>query len=278
MALRFLNKRVFITGASTGIGACLAREFAKQGADVILTARRLELLEKVAADIRAIGRKAVSISCDVTQPQSLVDAVATGTAQLGGIDIAIANAGFGIAEFFQQLTVEDFRRQFETNFFGVLNTIYAVLPPLKASHGQLVLMGSISGRVGLPTSSAYSASKFAVNGLAESIYYDLADEGIDVSWINPGIVESDIAKVDNKGVYHEDRPDPRPSRLMMKTEPAVRQMLKGIYAKKSEIIITFHGKFLVWINRWFPKLWRFLFHWHTKGKLQAFKASRRKNS
>lgn len=275
MALRFLNKRIFITGASSGIGAALALEFARQGGDLILAARRQDALEKIAQQITQLGRKAIVVCCDVTQPKSMEDAVAIGVQGLGGIDIAIANAGFGIAELFQDLTTEDFRRQFETNFFGVLHTIYAALPHLKTSQGQVVIMGSITGRVGYPTSSAYCASKFALNGLAEAIYYDLAELGIKVTWINPGIVASDIAKVDNQGVYHPERKDPRPAKLMMPTNVAARIMVNGIAKQKSEIIVTLHGKLMVLVNRWIPKIWRFLFHLKTKGKLKEFKASRR---
>ncbi len=275
MAKRFLNKKVLITGASSGIGAALALEFAKEGADIILCARRQELLEKVAAQVLALNQKSLVVACDVTRPETLEKAVEKAVCEFGKIDVAIANAGFGIAELFQELKVEDFRRQLETNFFGVLNTIYAVLPQLKISKGQLVLLGSITGRVGYPTCSAYSASKFAVNGLAECLYYDLAEDDIDVTWINPGIVQSDISRVDNQGVYHPERKDPRPAKLMMKTEVAARKMVRGIYKKESEIIITGHGKVMVWLSRWMPKLWRFLFRAKNRGKLQEFKASRR---
>lgn len=275
MAKCFQNKRIFITGASSGIGAGLALEFAQQGADIILAARRESVLNEVAQKIRQVGRRAIIVVCDVTKPETLAKAVEIGVQELGGIDIVVANAGFGIAELFQNLTVDDFRRQFETNFFGVLHTIYATLPQLKISHGRLVLIGSITGRVGFPTSSAYCASKFAVNGLAESLYYDLAEDGISVTWINPGIVASDISKVDNQGIHHPERKDPRPAKLMLPTDVAARIMIKGIAKGKSEIVVTMHGKFVVWANRFFPRLWRFLFHRKTKGKLQEFKASRR---
>jgi short-subunit dehydrogenase len=275
VAQKFLGKTVFITGASAGIGAGLAVEFGREGANVVVAARRREQLATTVARVQETGSQALAAICDVTVPDTLRQAVAEAVQKFGGIDIAIANAGFGVSGLFCELTVDDFRRQFETNFFGVLNTIYAVLPHLKNSHGRIVLMGSVLGRVGLPVCSAYSASKFALNGLAENLYYDLSEEGVKVSWINPGLVQSDFARVDNQGVYHAGREDPRPLWLTMPTAKAAAQMVRAIYRGKTEIVITGHGKLILFLSRHFPNLWRFVLHLRSKGKLKHFKEKRR---
>ncbi len=141
----------------------------------------------------------------------------------GGLDVAVANAGFGVSGTFVSLKTGDFRRQLETNVFGAIDTAYATLPHLVAPKGRLVLISSVAGHLGTPTGAAYSASKFVLWGLAESIYYELADEGVSVTCINPRFVTSEVRGVDNDGVYHGGKEDPAPAWLVMLTEKAAAQ-------------------------------------------------------
>ncbi len=131
---RFAGRVVLVTGASSGIGAAVAREFARQGADVVLAARRLPRLEDLAAELRGLGRRAVAVRCDVTEDGSVDQAVARALEALGRLDVVVANAGFVVAGPVERLTLEDYRRQFETNVFGVLRTAQAALPALRASR------------------------------------------------------------------------------------------------------------------------------------------------
>src|SRR3954468_5167452 len=162
------GKVALITGASAGIGAALARELARDGADLVLAARREDRLRDLAREIEATGRNAIVVSCDVTRDGGVERAVAAAVERYGRLDIAIANAGFGVAGPVEALTLEDFRRQLETNVFGVLRTLYAALPELRKTRGQFVVVGSVAGHVPTPATSAYM-SKFAVRGFAESI-------------------------------------------------------------------------------------------------------------
>ena len=111
----FAGKTVFITGASSGIGAALAREFARQGAAVALAARRVDRLETLVSELGAGGRRAIALACDVTKDGDVERAVAEARAALGPIDVAVANAGFGVVGPFERLTLDDHRRQLETN-------------------------------------------------------------------------------------------------------------------------------------------------------------------
>ena len=111
------GKVALITGASSGIGAGMAREYARRGADVVLTARRWERLEALALEVRARGRRALTVRCDVTRDGDLEAAVAEALDEFGRIDWVVANAGFGVAGAVHKLELEDFRRQFETNSF-----------------------------------------------------------------------------------------------------------------------------------------------------------------
>ena len=258
MAKKFSNKVVFITGASAGIGEALALAFSQEGAKLALVARRQQRLLQVQQKIVDSGGEAIISVSDVCDQESINQAVAQVIDKWGQLDIAVANAGFAVRGTIADLSIADFQRQMETNFFGLLHTIYASLPFLKNSKGQLVLMGSIAGRFGVPNASAYSASKFAVNGLAESLGYELAGHGITVSCINPGIVASDIDRVDNQGIFDESRQDRRPAALIVPTHNAARKMLHGIYRGKPEIVITNHGKLMCWLNRLSPTLLRWI--------------------
>jgi NADP-dependent 3-hydroxy acid dehydrogenase YdfG len=133
LALRFEGKVAFITGAWSGIGAAVAHEFSQQGANVVLLGRRIERLEQLEAAINALGRQALAIACDVTDRESLDEAVSKTIDTFGQIDVVLANAGFGVSGDMKKLETADFRRQFETNFFGVLETVYATLPHLEAA-------------------------------------------------------------------------------------------------------------------------------------------------
>jgi len=271
MAKRFEGKRVFITGASAGIGAAVAVGLAQEGARVALAARRKDRLDEVKAKVEGVGGQAVALVCDVCDRAS-VDAAAAETVEaFGGIDVALANAGTGVAGLLENLDVDLFRRQFDLNFFGLLNTVYAVLPHVIASKGTLGLVSSVAGRVASPSTSAYCASKFAVYGLAESLYYELADRGVAVTCIQPGFVRSEIRHIDNRGVYHPDRKDPIPSFLVVPTERAAREIIGYLYRRKFNAIITGHGKIIVFLNRLFPGAVRLGQRLATKGKLSPRK-------
>ncbi|MBI2204939.1 MAG: SDR family NAD(P)-dependent oxidoreductase [Candidatus Rokubacteria bacterium] len=250
----FDGRIVFITGASSGIGAELAREFAREGAAVALAARRVDRLHAVAADVAKLGRRATALACDVTRDGDLERAVAETRVALGPIDVAVANAGFGVVGPVARLTLDDFRRQFETNVFGVLRTVYATLPDLERTRGTLVLIGSVSGHIGVPGTAPYAMSKFAVRGLAQSLRHELGPSGVAVVLVSPGYVVSEIHQVDNTGVYHAETAAVVPDWLRMPTAKAARQIVRATAARRQETVITGHGKAVVLFQRHVPWL------------------------
>jgi short-subunit dehydrogenase len=249
----FDGKVVFITGASSGIGAALARELAAHGAKLALVARRRERLEELATKLGA-RVKVTTAAADVTQDGALEAAARAAEEALGSIDVVIANAGFGVIGRFERLTLDDYRRQMETNVFGVLRTIYATLPALKRSRGRLAIIGSVSGHVPTPPASAYAMSKFAVRALAECLRDELAPDGITVTLISPGFVATEIGHVDNKGVWHPEDASRAPAWLRARPERAARDMVAAIAAGRREAVITTHGKLGVFFYRHFPWL------------------------
>ncbi|MBI1737277.1 MAG: SDR family NAD(P)-dependent oxidoreductase [Candidatus Rokubacteria bacterium] len=250
----FEGKVVLITGASSGIGAALARVFVREGAAVALAGRRLERLEALAAELTRAGGRAAALGCDVTRDGDLERTVAATRDRLGPIDVAVANAGFGVAGPVSQLTLDDYRRQFETNVFGVLRTVYAALPDLEKTRGTLVVVGSVSGHLGAPGASAYAMSKFAVRGLAQSLGHELRPRGISVVLVSPGFVVSEIHEVDNRGVHHPGVRHAVPDWLRMPTERAARQIVRAVARRRGETVITAHGKVIVFLQRHAPWL------------------------
>jgi short-subunit dehydrogenase len=249
----FQGKAVLITGASSGIGEELAWQLGQAGAQLTLAARRRELLEGLAQRITAAGKpKPLVVACDVTHDGDLENAVAESVRQWGKLDVAIANAGFGVVGALKKLAVEDYRRQFETNVFGVLRTIYAALPEIEKAKGNIVIIGSVSGWTASPGASPYAMSKFAVRALANSITPELRLSGVKVTLISPGFVASEIRRVDNQGKFHADAKEPIPVWLVVPTDKAVREILRAVARGKREAIITGHGKALVALERFAP--------------------------
>jgi len=256
---------VLITGASSGIGAGLAREFARRGMRVALVARRLEQLESLAAELRAAGGQASAHAGDVTVDGDLARVVAELAAQNITPGIVIANAGFGVVGRAQDLSMADFRRQLETNTFGVLRTFLETLDCLRQTRGRFVVMGSVAGHLSTPGGSPYAMSKFAVRALAEALHGDLRPLGVGCTLISPGFVDSDIRRVDNRGGLHPHARDPIPPWLRMKTEQAARIMVNGILRGKREVVVTFHAKVTIFVARHFPRLTRYLLVRANKG-------------
>jgi short-subunit dehydrogenase len=253
----FHSKSVLITGASSGIGEELAWQLGQAGAQLTLTARRTDLLEALAQRIAAAGTPApLVVRCDVTRDGDVERAVTESARRWGKLDVVIANAGFGIVGAFRELSLDDYRRQFETNVFGVLRTIYAALPEIERTGGNVVIVGSVAGWAASPNGSPYAMSKFALRALADAITPELSLHRVTVTLISPGFVASDIRRVDNQGTLHAGAPDPIPQWLMMPTEKAARQILRAVALGKGEAIITGHGRILVAIERFMPWLSR----------------------
>ena len=127
------KKTVLITGASAGIGAALSEVFAQEGAKVALTARRLERLEQLSAELNGQGYETLPLYCDVTNQSSVQSCIDQVIKRWGQLDVVIANAGFGVAGPFKRLKAEDYQRQFDTNIFGVIHTLKTALPYLEKS-------------------------------------------------------------------------------------------------------------------------------------------------
>jgi short-subunit dehydrogenase len=249
----FKDKGVLITGASSGIGEELARQLARYDAKLTLAARRRVLLDGLADGIASTGgSRPLVVDGDVTRDGDMERAVLESVRHWGKLDVVIANAGFGVVGAFRNLSLADYRRQFETNVFGVVRTIYAALPEIEKTRGNVVIIGSVAGWTATPGTSPYAMSKFALRALADSITPEFRRAGVTVTLISPGFVVSNIRHVDNQGAFHAAAKDPVPAWLAVSTTRAVQQILKAVARGKREEIVTGHGKILVALQRFTP--------------------------
>ncbi len=187
-------KVVFITGCSSGFGLLTAARLASHGHQIIATMRdptkKGELLEELK---RRGGGSLEVLPLDVTDPVSIQKTVSETIHRYKKIDVLVNNAGFGMGGFFEDLMDKEIRRQMETNFFGVQNVIREVIPFMRQKkNGKIINISSIAGLYALPGFGAYNASKWAVEGFSESLYYELKPFGIKVCLIEPGSYKTEI--------------------------------------------------------------------------------------
>jgi len=182
---------VWITGASSGLGAALANIYAAAGAQVALTARSRDRLDACAAALRTSGRGCVYVA-DVTKRDELFDAISA-IEKIAPIDLAILNAGTYTPTNLDEWNTESTRDLFETNFFSVTTSIELLLPHMRArGRGHIAVVASVAGDIGLPYAASYSASKAALNRICQSLRPELEREGIRISVINPGFVRTPL--------------------------------------------------------------------------------------
>lgn len=247
---------VWVTGASSGIGKAMAMEWTKLGYKVALSARRQELLDEVANKIRESGGEALVVPCDILEETEIEQAVQTIMTNWGRMDIVVANAGFGVFGGIETLTAKEWNRQLQGNVTGLALTVKYALPHLKKSQGRIGLVGSVGAYLPNPNLGAYGASKAAVHSIGQTLQVELMGSGVSCTTLHPGFVVSEIARMDNEGQWHPERPDPRPSNLIWPTEKAAKVMVKAILNRKRYYVFTGHGKFIVGLQRWFPGIVR----------------------
>lgn len=196
------NKLVCVTGASSGIGKACAVEFAKQGSNVLLIARRKDRMDDLSRQITREHRvKAYAVQLDVANNAEVVKAFASLPSDWNTIDILVNNAGLarGLAKFHEG-NVEDWEEMINTNVKGLMYVTRAVLPGMVGrDSGHVINIGSIAGHQTYPKGNVYAASKFAVTGLTRSLKMDLLGTAVRVTSVDPGLVETEFSEVRYRG-------------------------------------------------------------------------------
>jgi short-subunit dehydrogenase len=262
-----------ITGASSGIGAAAAGVFVEAGYDVVLCARRAEKLEATVGPLRSRYPKArvETIVCDVNFDASVTSAFERVRGTFGRLDVLINNAGFGAYGSVERMPQDTFRAVMETNYFGVIRCTQAALPLLRLASNSdsnkrrrwgaaIVMVSSFVGRRAVPAMGAYCASKFALEGLSESLRVELLDERISVSVVNPGVTQTEFV---------DAAQGKRPSQFIsqsggMTSEDVARVLLSAVRRPRRNRYLTGAGKagiFAQWlaprmVDRILLKTWR----------------------
>ncbi|GAA0346528.1 SDR family oxidoreductase [Bacillus carboniphilus] len=230
---RLKGKNVVITGASSGIGAKMALLCAKSGANVILLARSLDKLEVLKQEIENQFPVAVHVfRLDVSDVSEIQAVFAKILQTVSHVDVLINNAGFGIFDEVEHAKLEDAKAMFDTNVLGLIACTKMVLPGMKQrKSGHIVNIASIAGKLATPKSSVYSASKHAVLGFTNSLRMELDDEGIYVTAVNPGPIETNFFNIaDEGGTYVKSL-----QKFMLSSDDVAEKVVGRIYTRTREI-------------------------------------------
>lgn len=214
----------------------------------MLLARRADRLQEVAAEVTKLGRRAICIDGDVTDPQTRQRALDAARDQLGGLDILINNAGVAAHGRFADANPGRVRPMFEVNFFAPLEFIRSAIPLLKGGHDPLIVnVGSILGDRGVPHKSEYCASKFALHGFSEAIRPELARLGICVLLAVPGPTESE-----HFDTLLEDQGLPWPEPKRLSSEDVAKRIVQEMEGNREEFVIGLRSRLLLLFNRFCP--------------------------
>jgi len=247
-------KTAIVTGASSGIGRACAIHFAEKNFAVVLAARDEQKLMEVAGEIAKKGGRALAVATDVADENSCRKMVEKTISEFGGIDVLINNAGVSMRALFADAELNVLRNVMDINFWGTVYCSKFALPYLIQSKGSLVGVSSIAGKKGLPGRSAYSASKFAMEGLLECIRTENLKNGLHVLVACPGFTASAIREraLNDKGLQQGE--SPRKESEMMQPEEVATEIYKAVINRKRDLILTSEGKFTVFLNKFFPSL------------------------
>ena len=240
------DKRVLITGASSGIGRATAIRLAESGAHVALAARNREALVDVGKKVQRHGVRALILPTDVTESDQCWQAVEETVSQLGGLDILICSAGLSMRSYFAGSSLEALERVMRVNFFGTLYATHFALPHVKKSQGSLIAVSSLTGKRGIPSYALYGASKFAVQGLYEALRLELEPDGVHVGVVSPAFVDTPL-RTNVLAANGEPWPDPPPPPFRVwPVEKVVDRIVRLIVRRESEALLPwFTGPMLI---------------------------------
>eukprot|EP01038_Epipyxis_sp_PR26KG_P011290 gene11290-15147_t len=254
----YTGKIIWITGASSGIGASLAEDLTKAGAQVIISARRVEQLEKVAEKCSQLGLKPFIQPLDVTDNFEVLENTYNSIIEkFGFINIVVLNAGQSQRNLAVDTPLSDTKHLMNLNFFSYVALAKLILPKMiERNQGQLVIMSSLSGIIGTPIASSYSASKFALHGYFNTLRSEVSMHNITVSIVCPGPVESEIS---DKTLRNPANPKQEEGKKMP-TARCTFLVAKGMYYKFSEMWISDQPFLLTtYLTSYMPAVARLLF-------------------
>ena len=261
MANKLNDKVVVITGASSGIGEAMARLYSQMGAKVALGARNETKLAELVQAIRSEGGEAIYVTTDVTKESDCQRLVERAAEEFGGVDIMICNAGISMRALFDDVEMSVLHRVMDVNFWGTVYCTKYALPYLRASKGSLVGISSVAGLHGLPGRTGYSASKFAMTGLLETIRIENLKKGVHVMIACPGFTASNVRYSALTADGSPQGETPREEGKMMTAEEVALRVAKGIAKRQRLCLMEKEGRLTHFVKMWAPSLLDRLFYW-----------------
>ncbi|HWY56958.1 MAG TPA: SDR family NAD(P)-dependent oxidoreductase [Terriglobales bacterium] len=251
-SVQLSGKVVVITGASMGIGEALAKIFADGGASVVMLSRDAERAEAARTRIGQIERT-LALACDVRNREEIDRVVGLTLHHFQRIDVWINNAGHGILDSIAHVNMAACRETFETNFFGALEAMQAVIPVMKQQgSGAIVNISSVAGHIPLPFHAVYSATKFALNAIGKAARIELKSSGINVLTVCPGYVRTAFGANALKG---EEQKQVRPAQVRGVTaERVAKAVLRGYLKHKREVVVPWTMHPVIKLYQLFPGL------------------------
>lgn len=248
------DKVVIVTGASSGIGKALASEFAAHGSKVMMAARREDLLQTIAGEIKSNGGEVAFVKTDVSREADCKQLIEKTIEGYGQIDVLINNAGVSMRALFQDLDLKVIHKVMDVNFWGTLQCTRFAFPYLLKSKGSVVGVSSVAGFQGLPGRAGYSASKSAIHGFLDVIRVETQKQGLHVLLACPGFTSSNIRKTALVADGSQQGETPRNEDKMMSAEAAAHHIYKAVVKRKRKLILTREGKMTVLLNKCFPRM------------------------
>ena len=239
------EKVAVVTGSSSGIGFETSLLLSRKGFYTYATMRNLNKSQKINDVAQKENLPLKVLQLDVTDDKSVKDAIRQITDENSRIDVLVNNAGYGVMGAVEDLSLEEFKSQFETNFFGVIRVTKEVIPIMRnqGNGGNIINVSSVGGKIGIPLNSAYISSKFALEGLSESMRYELEQFGIDVILIEPGVVKSNFFENADVVVNNNTTTSNKPSSYSQLTqklfegfEPMLNSSSSSVSSDVAEII------------------------------------------
>ncbi len=258
------NKVIIITGASSGIGKALAIQLSQRGNKLMLASRNHDKLKNVVDKLNIKNKNIIGYPTNVGNAEDCLNLINHCINKFGRIDVLINNAGISMRAIFNEVNLEVIEKVMKTNFWGTVYCTKYALPYLLKSNGSLIGISSIAGHVGLPERSAYSASKFAMNGFLESIRSENMENNLHVLIACPGFTKSNIRKKALTKDGDTQNNSPRDEKNMMTAEKVAQMIIQAMVSRKDNIIISKNGKLAIWLNKLIPKLARKLIFNHFK--------------
>lgn len=252
--MRLDGRVAAVTGAASGIGRALAEVLAARGCELSLADVNEAGLAETAARVGGSGRRVTIHRVDVADPAA-VDAWAAATvAAHGRVHLLVNNAGVSVTAPFEQQSLDDWHWIVGVNFWGVVHGCRAFLPHLRAAgEGHVVNLSSVLGIIGLPTQSSYCATKFAVRGLSEALWAELADSGIGVTVVHPGAVRTDIVRASRSAdPAARERVMAQFERRALPPERAAEQIVRAVERGRMRVLVCRETRVVDWAKRLFP--------------------------